>query len=466
MLPVRESIPEILAPVPSVPAPLLSSDELDLEPQAPDTLYMPAMKPMDHVVMLPMASFVRDVYQAAIYKSKTAIQAFLGAQEAEAAVIQEIDSMVEDLKMICDHQDLIGEMSSTQAALSDTVQSKWAENCSTKCLFVKELLDGLRATESHIAILARPGRMLDILEAILKTNNYIYKRPDRHGSSSMSAVGPMRVTLFPTGTNGGEYVIDRADAVIAFDSTFRVAERYSKLLRADLIDIHHVSPLISLVVTHSAEHVEFCLPKGLNNLDRKSLLVNCITQTRREVGILDSDMPGPDIAAIIIAKYLESADPHREWPLPFNADVTGLEIPSDLSLQQQSGSTTQSLDPPMSGVLLSQINTKRSLVCQEFHKQGTTNKMQESEFDDDSSKRMRLTPALGETISNEEFAHDIGAQGYPSHAAPISSDLADASTAISHAAALDDMDMKQTEILLSKVSLHQSVPMLKFLMII
>ncbi len=358
MLPVRENIAEM---------PTLTSmeenpdDDEQPSENAEITLSLPPMKPTDHVILLPLASMVRNVYKATITNRKREIMAFLNNEEIDPKLLEQMDSMVKELKMLTDHQDLITDMSLTQSNVPDEHQAKWAETCSTKCLFFRYFLDNLRKEEKHIAILARPGRMLDILESILKVNAFIYERPDRPSHSNNKAVGPLRVTLLPTGLNGGQYVVNRADAVIAFDETFNVSERYSKILRTHLYEPSKLSPLISLVVAYSAEHLELCLPKFDDPIERKICLVNFIAQKRDKLGDLDEGLLEPQQAAAAVAQYLHYDGP--TWPLAQNPDITGLEVLDPNQQQQiQSGLVAQSQDQEPLQAVTPYGPTKRTLV--------------------------------------------------------------------------------------------------------
>jgi hypothetical protein len=358
MLPVRENI----AGMPPMASMEENPDDDEQPSETPEiTIRFPPMNPTEHVILLPLAAMVRNVYKATITNRRRDIMAFLNSEEMEPRVVEQMDSMVEELKMLTDHQDLITDMSLTQSNVPDEHQAKWAETCSTKCLFLRYLLDKLRKAEKHIAILARPGRMLDILESILKVNGFIYERPDRPSRSNNRAIGPLKVTLLPTGLNGGQYVVNRADAVIAFDETFRVAERYSKILRTHLYEPGRLSPLISLVVAYSAEHLEICLPIFDDPIERKICLVNFIAQKRESLGELDEGLLEPKQAAAAIAQYLHFDGP--SWPLPKNPDITGLKD-SDPNHQQQlqAGIFSQSQVQEPLPAMTPHGPTKRTLV--------------------------------------------------------------------------------------------------------
>lgn len=355
LLPVRENI--IGIPPASKE---ISDDDDQLSESGEVTLRLPEMMPTDHIVLLPLVSMVRNVYAATLEKREREITAFLNSQEFDPRVVEQMDAMIEELKLLTDHQDLITEMTLTQSTVTDEVQAKWAETCSTKCLFLRHFLEKLRRYEKHIAILARPGRMLDILESIIKTHGFMYDRPDRTSRPNPRATGQLRITLLPTGLNGGQYVVNRADAVIAFDETFRVSERYSNVLRTHLYEPGRRSPLISLVVVYSAEHLELCLPKLDDYIQRKILLVDFILQKHKKVGELDKGQPLPDKAAATIARFLQTDD--YMWPLSADADIAGLEVDPSQQKQIQSALAIQSQGHQILPIMTPYGATKRTLV--------------------------------------------------------------------------------------------------------
>lgn len=432
ILPIRDhSLDQLMA---SVEDPQVSGENSPPPRESLASLHLPAQKSADRIVSLPIISIVRDVYGAALRNNKQDIKALILDHRLDPAGVQRIDAMVEQLQLITDHQDLIADVTSTQAALSDEHQSKWAETSSSKCLFIREFLDALRLQEKHVAVLARPGRMLDILEALLRANRYIYVRPDTSTSSGQDVAGALKVTLLPTGLDGSRYIVARADVVIAFDESFRAGEQYSQILRADITEPQKLSLLISLVVTNSAEHIELCLPKDMSPFKRKRSLVGYIWQKRHDVGKLDN-YPPPDQAALAIAQYLiMNSIQETPWPLPENPDIEGIRPSSDEPTDPPSGSTTQSRDenqfePP---VLPSSI--KRTL----------------DEEDVDSTKRMRMTPSSGDVAFSGDLARVNDRLGNLSQVKlPTNQDVRET---IEQVKQLDDTQSDQTTSLLAKVS--------------
>ena len=356
MLPLRETAPE--ASVTSQPSPKVSPER---EVPSMNLQILPLGENV-YTVPLPMVSLSRDIYNQEITNHRPQRRSFLNDDEIDTRLVADIDTMMDRLEKICDHQDLIDEDSTTQQMESDHRQARWAENISTKCMFLAGFFNSLRSINTHILILARPGRMMDILEALLRAHGYVYTRPDR--PSSQSGQGPLKISLLPTDVGERNYGLEPASMVIAFDSTF-VKGPYVESLRTDPRNTNRLVPRVHLVVTHSIEHLELCIKKNISQLDRKAIFVNALSHLREEIGKLDSDFLSPEAAAKAVADFLVDGA-SGEWPLPPMPYIEGLdsvpETPAEPSSSeaQSSGSTTQSYD--MLSSAAAQPAFKRPLV--------------------------------------------------------------------------------------------------------
>lgn len=339
-----------------------------------------------HVVLTPVVPTVRDIYNLQMKKNSSMVNDFLAnIDQASSQTLSKIDKFIKTLKLIGDHQDLlVGATDSHQNLSNDTI-SKWAINCSPKCLFLERLFNSVRFHNINIAILARPGMTLDVLSSMLEAQKISYVRPDSGKEAYFD--GELRVTLLPTGFADGQYVVSPVDAVIAFDSSFFTGEVYTTILRSHPVDPNLVAPLIALVTDQSVEHLELCLSKNMDPIERKAYLCSFAMQ-QGAVGMYTE--PRPEEAAPLVAdfllrwKELESMDGPK-WPLAQKLDVSGLEIPSSF-LQEKSGASTQPL---------SLITSKSS--------QRATNKRTRDVADEESTKRMRMTP-VDDVPSSEEVS--------------------------------------------------------------
>lgn len=317
---------------------------------------LPRLAPMEHIVPLPLFSNIRKIYESTIRNNKREIQEFSSNDIADPPLDLRMERMVDTLKKLGDHQDIDSEETPSQANMTDDIIKKWAETCSTKCAFVRELLDALRSVEIQVLIVARRGRMLDILEAMCRSQRYSYERPDQYRDSGQSGKGLLRVKLVPTGDDRG---CPTAEVVIAFDETFRTAKK-------EYLDRRNKpATVLSLVVTNSAEHLELCIPKTpTKSRERTQALVNAIVDRRHDVGKLYVDDVPPDIAAARVARYLISLVSRVDspWPLAPIGVIPGLDFSG---YQFRLDSSTASTSQNSGHMLLPQAqrsSTKRSWV--------------------------------------------------------------------------------------------------------
>jgi hypothetical protein len=371
--------PAILAHPHSSPK---SSPEVDSEVKAQGLQILP-LGPMEHVVPLPMVSSVRSIYETAIENQMKFVKV-LNSEDIDADVMGKFDSMIDELKRLCNHQSLIEAHFATQETYPDFDTTRFAENISTKCQFMAGLLRELRSHDTHIAIIVRPGRMKHILGAMLR----------EYGIGSQPTTCPLRVTLLPIDFD--EYAApDAVSLVIDFDSSFKHSD-HSKLRTSN--SENGLTPLIHLVVNHSIEHLELCLDDSYKSLERTRALANGTIHMLEEMGKLEPEryLEG-ELAGKAVAAYIKSNNPDRLWPLLPMPGIEGLDLTSEISSQsevhatQSSGSTTQSHNVSSPAAAAGPAPSIQS---------GFKRPLQSDEDTSDFAKRQRLTPAPGEQSSN------------------------------------------------------------------
>lgn len=355
MLPLRETIAEVPTFVtPRAPSPKFSPE---LEP-AIKSLHVLPVESNDYYVPLPMNAYTRDIYNQIMINHKHQRLALLEDEQPDTSVVEDIDLMIKDLEVMCDHPDLVAEDFASQRMAPENEQVGYAENVSTKCIFLAEFLEAIRSFETHVAILVRPGRMLEILEALLRYHGYTYHRPDRPSFVSQSGRGALKITILPTGLGERTFSTMPASIVIAFDRSFQ-GEQYAMDLRADPTDPGKKAPLVSLVVAHSIEHLELCFNENISPIYRMMKLVNCLKDIGDGVGVLSHEYLPPPEAAKAVATFAFGGTADSLWPLLPMPEIDGITLSSEASVEselkqaQLSGSTTQSyntsLPTPQSG---------------------------------------------------------------------------------------------------------------------
>jgi hypothetical protein len=365
MLPVRENTTATLQP--AAPTGEATDCKKSRDPFSNGSRHPSGTTSKEHIVFLPLPSMVRDIYYTELKRNRTQILAFLDKGGMDPTIIEpellnQINGVIEKLKMITDHQDLPYELSPTSTqqslSLSDDLAVKWAATCSPKCLFLQQLLRKLRIQSRDIVIVARPGRMLDILELILKEENHTYNRLDRPAQLNMKNFEGLTITLIPSGLNEGQDVINRADAIIAFDDTSRLTARFSNVAERSRCGLP--SPVISLVVSFSPDHIELCLPRDMDRVERTLSLVNFVVQTREALGQLSPEFSSPEEAATAVAGYLRGDE--SAWPLQSNLIIPGLGPPISHSTEESSNSNSQTQNQYAAQQPVPQGAMKRSLV--------------------------------------------------------------------------------------------------------
>lgn len=187
--------------------------------------------------------------------SKDIYRSVFGSDDPGARNREVIKRKGQQLLDICDHVDLLqGDVEATQAtqAMGPETQVDWSVSTSSKFAFLRALIDDSDNISAHVALFVKP-RLLDLLELFLKGSTVRYNRPDRKSSSGQERAG-LRFTLMTTGIGAADLIVDRADLIIAFDSSFDHHKPEIKAARRQLHS-NEMCPCISLIIPYSLEHI-------------------------------------------------------------------------------------------------------------------------------------------------------------------------------------------------------------------
>lgn len=315
----------------------------------------PRLGKMEYAIPLALDSRVVDQYKQTLYNYRHDIEEFVQRELGEDSPRDEkMTSMIECLIKTTIHSDLSNIM--TQEQISNSDQAHWAKTCSGKFEFLGRFITAARASDMHVVIMASCGKLLDILETFLEANQAVYVRPDVMRRSDATAAGPLRFTLLATTDSSS--IVSTAALVIAFDESVNTQDPRVTALRAHMLEVGTLSPLIHLLVVNSAEHIEKCLPSSLTGAQRLQALISCVAQTRHKVGQLPVEMPGPSGAAEQIAVFLSLGGREGQWTLPAMPKLEDVELFESSSM---AGSSTQSVSQHSA-------NHKRSMVCCSYHR--------------------------------------------------------------------------------------------------
>lgn len=361
MLPLRDQTLDLHVPISepaTSPKPSTASSS-----QSSKCIQVQPLGPKEYAVPLPMVSYIRDIYDTELKSNKSYIES-LDANTLDEEEYRGLNLMIDNMKMLCDHNGLITESHATQDNMTDATTTKFAENTSTKCQFLAGFLKKLRPHNKHIAVFVREGRMKMILEAMCRHYEISYSGSEPSFTQGQPKY-PFRVTFISTSQAKSDTSINPVSLAIAFDSTY-VDNSFTRSVR-HLAGTDEVAPLVYLVVTYSAEHLEMCMGNEFDAHERITFLVNGVWQLRKQLGILEPHIYlDGEVAGENVAKYILNSDPDKTWPISVLPDIEGVDleiesIPVSQAQPSHSGSTTQSHNTSAPSPQNGQ-NQKRSLV--------------------------------------------------------------------------------------------------------
>ena len=322
-LPLHVTQPEPVAanlsgrqPLPTEGISTLSQETTSLQPIH--------LGPMEFVVPLSMKPRVRDHYISIINYYHKAIE---DSQEENGSdkVLKRIESMLDRLDRVTTHMDLESGDDTSQEDIPAEDLVMWAKDCSEKFKFLHHLLDSLRNSDMHLAIVARSGQLLNIVETFLKGVHVAYNRPDVLSKSDpKNTKGRVEVTLLPSGIEGSTTLPSGANLVVALDGSFNAQDPQVAKLRAHVTNVGQLAPVIHLLVHNSAEHIGRCIPTTMDPVDRVKRIVSCLTQIVDEVGQLLPDEASPSAAAEEVAAFIGAGARENDWTLPSIRPIEGI----------------------------------------------------------------------------------------------------------------------------------------------
>lgn len=317
-----------------------SSEELSSLSQVVTSLRPSHLGPMEFVVPLGMNTRVRDQYISIMKYYHRSIE---DSQKERVSddVLSQIRLMLDRLNRVTTHMDLDTGDDTSQEDVPAENLAMWAMNCSEKFRFLHHLFDALRNKNLHLAIVAKAGQLLDIVETFLKGNHVAYKRPDMLSKSNPKHVkSRLEVTLLPSGTEGSTSLPGGANLVIALDGSFCAHDAQVMKLRTHVTNVGQLAPVIHLLVYNSAEHIGRCISTTLDSVDRMRRIVSCLTQAGDEVGQLLPDESSTPAAAEEVAAFVEAGGLAHDWTFPAIRpieDIVAIEYTQGMDTLTQPG---------------------------------------------------------------------------------------------------------------------------------
>ncbi|KAK3358951.1 hypothetical protein B0T25DRAFT_577161 [Lasiosphaeria hispida] len=266
-------------------------------------------KRSDFTVTLPMAASSRETYLRVMTENKATMIEFGEALATSylppsESLVAKMDAMFEQLLEICD----LPAWAKDIPNMGPGEMMRHATNTNSKFLFVYEFLNDIRDLSSRVLILSRPGLAFEYLEAVVAASDFAYTVLGRGIIREQDSDG-MDVVLATTNQDLST-IRGQIDIVIAFDYISRSVELPPSLAYDDVVVV------LSLLVTHSLEHVDFQLGQlghELDGIERKGALNLALATTKDLLRNPESGHPEPHDAASIFANFFRNPESGLNW---------------------------------------------------------------------------------------------------------------------------------------------------------
>ncbi|KAK3631303.1 hypothetical protein LTR56_016938 [Elasticomyces elasticus] len=315
----------------SVSGPTLSRQPSKLDPQLP------------HSYMVPIAllGHQRDQYVSLSKVETEFIERFLATSSPDVYLIRKAEHLMDQKRQIALHPDLVNAETMTPYDVRPEQEAQWYVDCSVKFRFLKELLHVVRDQSLHIAIVVQSGRIVDMLDKFLVGINVQHRRTHELESANVVSEGQgLMVTLASVRDELRDGQASPADLVIALDPAVSANCLPVRAFKGGEKD----TPLATLVVPFSIEHLEQSISTALPERSRLRTLVSGFDHYRHDAGTLEDEQLGLAASAKALADYLTSHESGQDWPIPTLAALENLDSQTESDIDLPATQDEQALE--------------------------------------------------------------------------------------------------------------------------
>ncbi|KAK3665331.1 hypothetical protein LTR22_003853 [Elasticomyces elasticus] len=305
----------------SVSGPTLSRQPSKLDPQLP----------YSYMVPIALLGHQRDQYVSLTKAETEFIELFLATSNHDVYHTRKAEHLMDQKRQIALHPDLVNAETMTPYDVRPEQEAQWYVDCSVKFRFLKDLLHGVRDQSLHIAIVTQSGRIVDMLDKFLVGINVQHRRIHELESANVVGEGQgLMVTLASIRDEVRDGQVSPADLVIALDPTVGADCLPVRAFKGGEKD----TPLATLVVPFSIEHLEQSISTALPERSRLRTLVSGFDHYRHDAGTLEDEQLGLAASAKALADYLSAHESEQDWPIPTLAALENLDsqTESDIDL--------------------------------------------------------------------------------------------------------------------------------------
>lgn len=321
--------------VPYTPAtPSRLAMHVEASPSQTVTLEPRNLGKMEFIIPLCMQKRILQQYVDTMSFYTKSITENMTKESLSEKSIKHLNILLGRLANVSTHIGLEGGGPGSQDSIISEREAIYAELSSEKFRFLGCLFEVAKDDNLHIALIAKPGPLHDIVEIFLKGRKVSYNRPATFSRSDpRTARGRLQVSVLASGQGARNpiEVARKADLVIALDETFDANDSQVVDLRRN--NDGGLAPVIRLIIYASVEHFDLCLPRTLEPIDRLRKLISCVWHTQAIVGELKDHEPDSETCANIVATFLRGNTQTTTWKLPHIQSVQNLPVmDSDSSL--------------------------------------------------------------------------------------------------------------------------------------
>ncbi|KAG8529772.1 uncharacterized protein KY384_005253 [Bacidia gigantensis] len=318
---------------PITPSKLSLHKEVSISPEE-SILRLCNISDREHVIPLPMQARIQQQYCTTIRYYARTMKKFFEEKPCKRDTVESINRLLEEVSKVSTHIDLQGSGPASQEDLDPQGEAEYAESCSAKFAFLGQLLKRTGNLTLDLYIVAKPGPLMSIIEIFLNAKQVKWYRvgEDLKARAPNIETG-LTVFLARSDENAkcDPLRLPEPHLIVGFDETFEKEAFVATHWNASRI------PVLRPLVYASLEHIDLCVPRTLNPIERLQKLVYLLLQTQKRVGLVVPPDLTPNVAAERIAPYASELIRDRSadtWPLPPLQpidDIAHMESDSSLS---------------------------------------------------------------------------------------------------------------------------------------
>lgn len=288
----------------------------------------------DYCLPVPMTEFQRQLNDEVVSLHYSDVLKFYengGSTNGNKVLASSLNAMYTNSQLVGTHPYLLVDHYLPPNLLLKDIPNRLSR-ASGKFTTLVNIIELVRDKKLEIALISRPGKSFDLIEALLLGKMINYKRYSGSylKASHKSNKKYSTIHLIPSSQLDSTYLgSERFDFIIVLDQTFNPSDPHIVAIRSQgrktPKDVSgkapRLAPIIRLVPYYSAEHIAFKLQKYIHDEPTyMRRVVSAIVVLRRRVGAIPIDLK-PYYAQGLNFLIPWIADMRSAWPLPLIPDI-------------------------------------------------------------------------------------------------------------------------------------------------